>query len=79
MDNNKKMELFHYLADVASKDKQEIARFLYTGFSLGPKDELDIWVVKQHQRSLMEVTTKLDKFPSIQLRITYVRPEFFWM
>ncbi|MFX0116927.1 MAG: hypothetical protein ACFFB3_20430 [Candidatus Hodarchaeota archaeon] len=44
---------------------------------MGSEDELEIWVVKQHQRSMMETVARLEKFPAVSIRITYIRPEFF--
>ncbi|MHA2370167.1 MAG: hypothetical protein ACXADX_15240, partial [Candidatus Hodarchaeales archaeon] len=57
------------LANNAEKDKNEVARFLFTGDILTEEDdELDVWVVKHHQRSMMETTAKLEEFPTVPVR-----------
>lgn len=77
MDQQTKERIFRVFAESAAKDKKEVARFLYTGTTMGTEDELEIWVVKQHQRSMMETIAKLEEFPAVPIRITYVRPEMF--
>ncbi|MFX0113051.1 MAG: hypothetical protein ACFFB3_00735 [Candidatus Hodarchaeota archaeon] len=77
IDQQTKEKLFGVLAENAAKDKKEVARFLFAGTSMGVEDELEIWVVKLHQRSMMETTARLEDFPSIPIRTTYVKPDFF--
>jgi hypothetical protein len=77
-DQKTRENILRVLANNAEKDKNEVARFLFTGDILTEEDdELDVWVVKHHQRSMMETTAKLEEFPTVSVRITFVRPEFF--
>ena len=68
----------HLMKNLTKKDLDlEIGRFITKNDIFQDPLSIQIWIIKQNERQITEKTVELEDFPSNEINLTFVPPNFF--
>ena len=68
----------HLMQNLTKRDLElELGRFITRDNIFQDPSSIQIWIIKQNTRQITEKSVELDEFPTFQINLTFVAPNFF--